>query len=225
MDLILIEGLPGSGKSTLAENLCEIAKSNGYSSSWYLEEAKNHPVHPIDLRSEKHKTSYPEFCLQQWQKFISDNKNNDQLIILEGSLFQSTIRFMMEGNNQDLASGYYSECESILSVINPKLIYLRPPEVMSHIDWLVNQRGNHWTNKVSEYLQATPYCLERNLQGLSGMSVFWSNYARLCDSLIIAPTIESYTINAGVGYFETQTDEALRYSGIENRFYLNQTQS
>ena len=225
MELILIEGLPGSGKSTLAESLCNTALNNGIKSNWYLEEAKDHPVHPIDFRSEKNKTSFPEHCLQQWQKFIFDNKNNDQLFILEGSLFQSTVRFMMESNNQALVSEYFKSCQEILSMIKTTFIYLRPPETMSHIDWVITHRTDQWANKVSEYLQATPYCLERNLQGLSGMAVFWSDYALLCDSLIMESRIESYTINAGVGYFETQTDEAIRYSGIENSFNLNQAQS
>jgi len=225
VELILIEGLPGSGKSTLAESLCNTALNNGIKSNWYLEEAKDHPVHPIEFRSEKHKTSFPEHCIQQWQKFISDNKYRNQLIILEGSLFQSTVRFMMESNNQALISDYFKSCQEILSMIKTTFIYLRPPETMSHIDWVINHRTHQWANKVSEYLQATPYCLERNLQGLSGMSVFWSDYARLCDSLITASTVESYTINAGVGYFETQTDKAIRYSGIENSFNLNQAPS
>ena len=222
MELILIEGLPGSGKSTLAESLCDYARSNGIQSTWYMEESHEHPVHPIKFKSENHKVSFPEYCLKQWQDFISNNKDNDELFILEGSLFQSTVRFMMEANNETLIANYFKDCQTILSSVKVTLIYLKPPEVEAHIDWLINHRGNDWATKVSGYLQKAPYCLSRNLRGLTGMKTFWANYALLCDSLVISSTIDHCRLNAGVGFFENQTEEAIRFYGKEDSFFSNQ---
>lgn len=214
MDLLFIEGLPGSGKSTLAEHLCETAKSNGISSSWYLEESKDHPIHPIKFKLEKHKKSFAEQCLKQWQKFISDNKDQQHLFILEGSLFQSTVRFMMEANNEHLVFDYYRACESILLQVKPQLIYLRPSDVTSHIDAVVNHRGEQWTSKVSTYLETTPYCIDRKLKGINGMNKFWSNYAQLCDALVKELKMSKNTIKTDIGIFEKPFEEAIRLSGL-----------
>jgi len=214
MDLILIEGLPGSGKSTLAEKLCDFARSNGIQSSWYLEESHEHPVHPIKFRTEKYKASFPEHCLKQWQTFISNNKEKEQLFILEGSLLQSTVRFMMEANYQGLIADYFSECESILSEVSVQLIYLSPPEITSHIDWVMNHRGIEWTGKVSGYLEATPYCSERGWKGSSCMRSFWSDYAALCDSLVLQSTMSSHSLKTGIEFFEYQFEEVIEEIGL-----------
>lgn len=104
MRLILIEGVPGSGKSTLAETLCKEALSLGINASWYLEESRDHPVHPHIDRNGK---NLSEYYLRQWKNFISANASRDHLFILEGSLFQSTIRFMLEAGSESMAHEYF----------------------------------------------------------------------------------------------------------------------
>lgn len=215
VDLILIEGLPGSGKSTMAEMLCEAAKANGVRSSWYLEQSKDHPVHPVDIKSDKHNKYFPERCLKQWARFVSENKNNEHLFIFEGSLFQSTVRFMLEGKNKELISDYYSECQLILSSVHPKLIYLRPVDVENHIYWTMDNRGEEWTYKVAEYLEKTPYCSERKWQGKNGMISFWSEYAQVCDALIVQTRMPYQAINAGYGNFETQLKNVISHAKSE----------
>lgn len=218
MDLILIEGLPGSGKSTMAEMLCKATQANGIRSSWYLEESKDHPVHPVDIKHDKYNKNYPDLCLSQWAKFVSENKDSDQLFILEGSLFQSTVRFMLEGKNQELISDYYSECQSILSSINPKLIYLRPTNAETHVDWVMEHRGEEWSSKVAKYLEKSPYCYENQWQGKACMASFWSNYAHLCDLLIEQTSMPYHTIHAGNGYFDSQYNKAISHANSESWF-------
>lgn len=208
MNLILIEGIPGSGKSTLAEMLCDAALSRGESASWYLEESKDHPVHP---HNGEHS---PEYFLKQWKIFISSNIASDHLFILEGSLFQSTVRFMMEGNDEAAISEYFMQCQALLPKATSKLIYLRPPELLPHIDWVINHRGREWTRKVTKYLEGTSFCSSREWKGNSCMRDFWFYYANLCDSLVSETRFASRTIKSGVGYFEDQFRQALAYTNL-----------
>jgi hypothetical protein len=218
VELILIEGLPGSGKSTLAEMLCNAAHVNGIRSSWYLEQSKVHPIHPVDFKYDSHSRNFPERCLKQWARFVSENKNNDHLFIFEGSLFQSTVRLMLEGKNNELIADYYSECQLILSSVNPKLIYLRAVDAKTHIEWTMEYRGEEWTTKVAEYLEKTPYCTEQQWQGENCMVSFWSDYAQLCDSLVVRTSMPYHTIYAGYGNFESQFNKAISHVNRENWF-------
>jgi hypothetical protein len=215
VELILIEGLPGSGKSAMAEKICEAAQVSGINSSWYLEESKVHPVHPADFKHDRHDKNYPERCLKQWAKFVSEKNHQDRLFIIEGSLFQSTVRLMLEGKNKELIADYYSECQLILSSVHPKLIYLRPIDARTHIEWTMEHRGEEWTSKVAEYLEKTPYCSEQQWQGEKCMVSFWSEYVQLCDSLISQTSMTYHTINAGYGNFESQFNKAMSHVNSE----------
>lgn len=221
MKLIFIEGVPSSGKSTMAKMLCDIAQKEGVNSSWYLEQSIEHPIHPVNTEHNKHDHKFAVHCLKQWQKFVSANKAKDHLFILDGSLFQSTIRFMLEGNNTEQIADYYTSCQSILSTIPSNIIYLRPPEINSHIEWTMKHRGESWTSKVAGYLEKTPYCSQRQWLGKDGMRSFWSDYAQLCDSLILQTTLPCHTIEAGYGHFESQIDNVLSHINNDHQHLLN----
>lgn len=211
MRLILIEGVPGSGKSTLAKNLCEVALSKGLCASWFLEESRDHPVHP---KKETRSHNLDAYFLQQWTNFISVNASRDHLFILEGSLFQSTIRFMIEADRENLIPGYFALCQRLLAKLSSELIYLRPPDIPSHIDWTSTKRGVEWTGKVSNYLQGTPFCKKRGWSGERCMSDFWAYYADRCDLLVNNTTIPRQIITSGPGYFESQLMSALAYTKL-----------
>lgn len=212
MRLILIEGVPGSGKSTLAEILCEKALSAGLSASWYLEESRNHPIHPHNGRDSK---NLAEYFLRQWTNFILANASRDHLFILEGSLFQSTIRFMIEADSESMIPEYFTQCQCLLANIPSELVYLRPPNIRSHIDWTSATRGAEWTGKVAKYLEGTPFCKKQGWSRESCMSEFWSYYADRCDFLVNTATISSQIITSGTDHFESQLVSALAYTNLD----------
>ena len=212
MRLILIEGVPGSGKSTLAETLCEEALSLGLSASWYLEGSRDHPVHPHKERGSK---NFAEYCLRQWESFISASASRDHLFILEGILFQSTIRYMIEADRESIIPEYFTQCQLLLSAISSEMIYLRPPDIRSHIDWISATRGAEWTGKVTKYLERTLFCKKRGCYGDNCMSNFWTCYADRCDLLVNDSTISSQTIASGAGHFESQLISALAHTKLD----------
>lgn len=221
MDLLLIEGVPGSGKSTLAEKLCRKAQLNGISASWYLEESKDHPVHPHEgVRS----PALSERYLQAWENFISTNRSLDHLFIIEGSLFQSTVRFILQENGEALIPSYFSACQSLFAGVSVKLIYLRPPDIASHMAWTMEHRGAEWSAKVTGYLEKTAFCSNRGWQGAGCMKNFWSYYADLCDALVVKTTIPSHTIYCASGCFEHPLSEALDYVHLEQGFNTSSKQ-
>lgn len=192
--LILIDGLPGSGKSTLAERLCTFANSNQDQAIWYLEEDREHPVHPAALTMWRRPSGFPARCLDAWRRFVEKERAATGLRILEGSLFQSTVRFMMEEQQCGL-EGYIKQVEDILRPLSPAVIYLRPVDAMTHSRETARHRGESWTDKVSAYLESTSYCQARELKGSEGMHRLWADYAERCDSLIAQMSVPKLTIS------------------------------
>ncbi|WP_412512404.1 hypothetical protein [Variovorax paradoxus] len=104
------------------------------------------------------------------------------MCILEGSAFQSTVRFLMEQERED-AHGYVVEFERAVRAVSPVLVYLRPTDATDHSRGIAAHRGEKWSADVSRYLEKTPYALGRKLQGTEGMHRLWTDYAELCDGL------------------------------------------
>jgi hypothetical protein len=135
MTIWLVEGLPGAGKSTLARHLGELASDAGHMARWYLEEDKDHPVHPATLRAQGSQGGvFAEACLDAWATFVS---RDDQgvLHILEGSAFQSSVRFMLETGYAGI-DDYFRRFEDIL-------LPFAPPDDLSASDGLASALAPH----------------------------------------------------------------------------------
>ena len=152
-------------------------------------------MHPAVLTTKRRQSGFPAYCLEAWRNFVDKNGAGAGLCILEGSLFQSTVRFMLEEEQQHRIEGYIEDFEQIVRPLSPVVIYLRPVDAMEHSRGVVRPRGEAWTAKVSEYLETTRYSLGRMLTGSEGMHRLWSDYAELCDSLVARMTTAKLTVS------------------------------
>lgn len=217
MAIWLLEGLPGSGKSTMAAMLCALAGEAGMRAAWYREECADHPVHPPSLTTRRRDGhSFIDACLNAWSRFTAASQGENIVHILEGSAFQSTVRFMMEerlGGIED----YFLQFEEIVSQSSPRLVYLRPLDPLKHSRSIAIARGTGWTEKVSGYLERTPYSISRGFAGIEGMHGFWAEYVTLCDRLVARPNIPTRTIRIVPEEWERHTSEAAEFLGIARR--------
>jgi hypothetical protein len=207
MRIVFVEGVPGSGKSTMAEKLCASAVASGLDARWYLEESHDHPVHPKSSQALKSSDRFADECLRAWSNFVEKSKGNGTLHILEGSAFQSTVRFMMEKRLAGIEH-YYRCFEEIVRRLEPRMVYLRPCDVVTHSAHVCALRGDGWSTKVSGYLARTEYSVHHGLSGLDGMHLFWDDYAQRCDRLVANTSIPTKTISVVQGEWERQLVEA-----------------
>lgn len=218
MRVCFIEGLPGSGKSTLAEAVCAIAVRSGYDARWYLEESPDHPVHPKPWGALKNQDNFVDECLRSWADFANQCLKQETLHILEGSVFQSTVRFMME-KRQPGIQNYYRRFEEIVGVLNPRMVYLRPRDAIDHSQYVSALRSEKWTTKVSGYLANTSYSAYLGLSGVDGMHRFWADYAELCDGLVAQTSIPTRKIEFVPGEWERHMADATDFFDLKNHAY------
>jgi hypothetical protein len=216
MTLWLLEGLPGAGKSTMAERLCTLAKKAGYDAIWYLEESGDHPVHSKSLKETRRDAGlFVETCLDAWSQFVTKCRTDGVVHILEGSAFQSTVRFMMEDRLMAI-DDYYRRYEEIVAPLNPRMVYLRSRNPLQHSAHTCGFRGKVWTEKVSGYLEKTKYSKYEGLTGLSGMHRFWADYAALCEKLVSVSKMPVKTIEIVPGDWERHMSEAAEFFDLAN---------
>lgn len=214
MKLWLIEGLPGTGKSTIAEHLCRQAKESGYDALWYREESADHPVHFRSLTKQRSNgQSFIEACLQSWLSFTEKCQNDGAVHILEGSAFQSTVRFMMEERLVPIED-YYQRFEEIVEPLNPRIVYFRTRNASLHSRYVSELRGSDWSAKVSSYLERTPFSISAGLKGLSGMHGFWAAYAQVCDELAERTKMPIKFVEFVPGDWKRHMSEAAEFFGL-----------
>jgi hypothetical protein len=215
MTMWLIEGLPGVGKSTMAAHLCDIAREAGYKASWYLEESADHPVHPALLTARRRSGGdFIEDCLASWRQFADRSAGEDTVHILEGSAFQSTVRFLMEERLENIET-YYARFQEVVAPTRPRMVYLRPADFLGHSEYVSRLRGGAWTEKVAGYLEKTRYSKSMGFAGVRGMHLFWADYAALCDELIARTTMPVKTVQFVPGDWMRHLTEAVEFLGLE----------
>lgn len=214
MQIVFIEGVPGSGKSSMAERLCSKAVSVGIDAKWYQEESRDNPLRMKTESAMISQGSLAEECLSTWASFIDQYKGQNTIHIFEGIAFQSTVRFMMEKRENGIER-YYRRFEEIVECLNPSMVYLRPCDVVSHSKRICSLRGEDWCNKVSNYLAETPYSNFHGFNGTIGMHQFWSNYALVCDELLLETSIPTKTIDFVFGEWDRHIFEASVFLGLE----------
>lgn len=213
MPMWLVEGLPGTGKSTIAEYLCGAAGGLGYDARWYLEESDGHPVHPKSLKAERKNADFIEACLHAWAAFTERHGKDETIHILEGSAFQSTVRFMMEEKRTGIAD-YYRRFEEVVAPLNPRMVYFRPQDALRHSEHVSALRGKDWTAKVSGYLERTQYAVDEGYVGVSGMHRFWTDYAGLCDEMVECARLPTVIVEFVPGEWGRHMSEAIRFLAL-----------
>ncbi|GIO91099.1 hypothetical protein [Paenibacillus lactis] len=149
--LILIDGMPGSGKSTtgyfISERLNELQIPNRF----YHELEDNHPLRIYDRQF----TSFTDIEESEWfsakveqlfNTFVNDHIERDEVTIMESYVFQDTIGFAfnMQMNEQRILK-LTKKIQTILSRLDPILIYYYQVNVEQNWRWICEIRGREFT--------------------------------------------------------------------------------
>ncbi len=202
--VILIEGLPGSGKTSLAEWLSVRIEDEGVSASWIPELQRDHPV--IDRRTMRTAKTrgYADRCVKRWEAFAKTAQalGKPGVVILEGCLFQSTVRFLIEYERPDHEiNAYLPRVEGCLAPLRPHLIYLTQTDVAAYLKGeIVRRKGEEIVSRIATYSATTPFSVGRGLRGSAALVSLYTSYRRVCDGLVRRsrlPLLEVDTVRYG----------------------------
>jgi hypothetical protein len=180
--LWLIEGLPGSGKSATAALLCEEARIQGLPARWWLEEAKDHPVIPADLRRAANQADFSQRCIDAFARFSAEEQG---VAILEGAAFQSVVRLLYANllppeEIRDHVTRWATALPD-----STRLLFLNVMDPAAHFERFVCPlRGPDWTTKLIAYAERTPLSQARGWSGFEGLVRFWAGYGDLCRTIL-----------------------------------------
>lgn len=177
--LWLIEGLPGSGKTSAAERLNARCSIDGLPSRWWLEESRDHPVLPATLRKKAKEPDFSDLCIHAFRNFIQTEAG---VLILEGSAFQNSVRFMFANARSEAEiSDYLAVWADAVGAARPRLLMFEVKAPEDHYaNFVAARRGAAWMEKLIAYVESTPVAEQSGWRGFDGFVRFWADYQQLC---------------------------------------------
>jgi thymidylate kinase len=132
--LILIEGMPCSGKSTTATKLKNIVSAGGMACQCFLEWAPDNPIFignigalPEIIATTR---SRAQSVNQNWKDFTAKARQRSTVSIIESRFWQTDAMYLyLSGYPEKEAIESSHRIISIISVLNPVLIYLAPQDI------------------------------------------------------------------------------------------------
>ena len=192
--ILHIEGVFGSGKTTACADLMDQFNAEGIGASWYLEEAKDHPISPEQVRRDSRNSDYPGVLLRAWEDFLRQSPAG--WCVLDGYALQSTVRFLFDQHYpRGVVDSYFREWAS-LGGEHHRLIYLHVHSLRDHVDRVVGLRGVAWTNKVVSYVEQTPLGQQQILSGVHGLIEYLDRYQSLCLDLLARSDLRNVIVPA-----------------------------
>ncbi len=186
--IVLIEGLPGSGKTSLAEWLCGRSEARGIRATWVPELQPDHPVIDRPTMRTARRSGFAERCLERWQAFSRSVQASPSpaLFIIEGCLFQSTVRFMVEyRHSAEDIEAYLPAVERCLAPLGACLVYLTQTNPTAYLqDEIFRRKGEQTVSRIAAYSETTPFSVERGLAGHSALVSLYASYREACDQLV-----------------------------------------
>lgn len=199
--LWLLEGLPGAGKTSAARRLAEMCDDLRLPARWWPEEAKDHPATPSALRRRSADPDFADLCVLSFAELVH---REDGVLILEGSAFQSTVRFMFaNGWREPCLGAYLAKWASVVTAAQPRILLFRVDDVPGHFEQVVATRGQPWIGKLVAYVERTPIALANDWRGFQGFLRFWDAYQRLILDLAVevkCPVLELQGWREGRGF-------------------------
>ncbi len=185
----------GSGKSTTVEFLTGQIRQCGYLSRFLAEGPTiDEPVHPLRMA-----TAFPhpqaiwldltveafiEESLQRWHDFVQAALQGSTVIVCDGLLFHGNMTDLLLMNaERAVLRSYVARIIESLRPLNPLVIYFYPTDIAQALRRICGERGKRWEEYQVNWKVASPYGIQRSLQGFDGLVQLYQVYREICDEI------------------------------------------
>ena len=195
--IIFVEGIAGSGKSTTAQLLYSNLHRHGYTAKLVHEFYSPHPIH--ELNTEEPKT-WISRTLANWHSLADALVKTNEIMIMDGTLFQCTIGVLLEMDVElAVIRQYANQIPDILKPLNPILIYFYQNDVGKALTTAYQQREDNWRRRVNAFVSDARFFKNRKLSGLDGYIEYNKALRKLTDNLYSEYNLKKISIeNSGV---------------------------
>lgn len=190
---IFVEGIMGSGKSTTADFLTEHLRQSQIAARFLAEGPTiEEPVHPLRISPElPHPFSvwldvtvelYIERSLRKWRAFAHEAEQSGLITVCDGLLFHGNMTDLMLMNAApSLLHSYLMRILETIASLNPVVIYFYHADIAHALRTICDTRGKRWETYQIDWKIASPYAVQRSLQGFDGLVQLYQAYRALCD--------------------------------------------
>jgi deoxyadenosine/deoxycytidine kinase len=223
--LVVVDGLPGSGKSTTGQWLKLQLDRNGIAARW-LHEAD--VPHPLWWYNHWDGTQYlpPDFdhismetfirtSLEKWRNFVTLAGTASEINIVESVFFQNAVAIFLMGDARPTRlMAYAHQVQTIISGLNPVLIYFYQADVALALRRICNLRGQDFENELLMNMERFPYLRRRGLTGLDGVTMLWQEIQKLTDLLFEEYTIAKLALETSGENWSSYQQQILDFLGL-----------
>ena len=223
--LVVVDGLPGSGKSTTGQWLKLQLDRNGIAARWLHEADVSHSLWwynhwdgtqylPPDFDHISMET-FIRTSLEKWRNFVTLAGTASEINIVESVFFQNAVAIFLMGDVRPTRlMAYAHQVQTIISGLNPVLIYFYQADVALALRRICNLRGQDFENELLMNMERFPYLRRRGLTGLDGVTMLWQEIQKLTDLLFEEYTIAKLALETSGENWSSYQQQILDFLGL-----------
>lgn len=194
--IIFIEGIAGSGKSTTGQLLYSNLYKHGYTVKLIHEFCRPHPIHELNIEEPK---TWISKTLENWHNLADTLVKTNEIMIMDGTLFQCTIGVLLEMDVKvPIIRKYAEQVPYIIKPLNPILIYFYQNDIQMALRTAYEQREDGWRRRVNDFVSDARFFKNRKLCGLDGYVEYNQVLRNITDNLYSEYNLKKISIeNSG----------------------------
>ena len=195
--IIFIEGIASSGKSTTGQLLYSNLYKQGYTVKLIHEFHSPHPIHEFNIEEPK---IWISKTLANWRDLADTLVKTNEIMIMDGTLFQCTIGVLLEMDVKvPIICKYANQIPDILKPLNPILIYFYQNDIERALRTAYEQREDGWRRRVNDFVSNARFFKNRKLYGLDGYIEYNRVLRNITDSLYSEYNLKKISIENSAG--------------------------